>query len=435
MKMIILLLFLLEVVLCSETSIVVYNQNFALVKETRKLKFRKGTGYYEINSLPGLVDSSSIRLSLADDKAGLKILEKNYEYDLITKDRLIREYVGKEIEVVNKGKVLKGVLLSSGRDIIVKVGKKIYINPDGEIVLPNWNKKLATKPHVKFLLESKVEGEHSVDLEYLTGGIKWTAGYILVIDRDDKMCSLDSFVDIVNESGKDYRNVRLKLIAGSLNRVSEIKRAKTIMAMREESAFKEEGFFEYHIYKFGRRVDLEDKQNKQISLVSVESMPFRKVFLYRNKDYGNRVKVIIEIENSKEYNLGLPLPKGKVKLYKYGEENNLIFIGEDIIKHTSKGEKIRIVVGDSFDLVAKRKKVSERFGDKWRKETYSISISNNKKEKVLIKVIEDFPYRSNWKILDASFKYKKEDANSVYFVVEIPSGEKANLSYTVKYWR
>jgi hypothetical protein len=271
----------------------------------------------------------------------------------------------------------------------------------------------------------------------------------MTLDEDDKRCDLTGWVTIDNKSGAAYNNATLKLVAGDVNRAKEerfagLKRDKAMFAEAAPAApqFKEEGFFEYHIYTLQRPSTIKENQTKQISLITADSIPVRKELLFRGESYyyfgqygepgeNKKVGVFVEIANRKEEKLGIPLPKGTVRVYKRDRDGSLQFIGEDAIDHTPKDEKVRIKVGDAFDVVGSRKQTD------WKKiarDTYEaafeITLKNHKKEDVTVRVLEPIP--GDWQMLSSSHDYKKGDAYTAEFNIPVKRDGETKLSYRVR---
>jgi hypothetical protein len=267
-------------------------------------------------------------------------------------------------------------------------------------------------------------------------------------DKDDK-ADLSGWVTIDNHSGATYQNATLKLVAGDVNRAKNEYEYKDKMLRVAEAAakaaapqFKEDSFFEYHIYTLERPATVKDNQTKQISLVTANDIPVKEELLYYGANYyyynrygdamsNQKVGVFVEIQNKKEHNLGIPLPKGIVRVYKADKEGSLQFVGEDSIDHTPKDEKVRIKLGDAFDVVGSRKQTD------WKKIAYDtyeaafeISLRNHKKEDVMVKVVEPIP--GDWTMISSSHEHKKSEAFTAEFNIPVPRDKEVKLTYRVR---
>ncbi|MDW8056540.1 MAG: DUF4139 domain-containing protein [Elusimicrobiota bacterium] len=465
-------LYFLFIIFCSvvfsqqlkEVELTIYNQNLALVKEKREVELKKGTQVLKIQDVAGRIDPTSVHFKSITAPDECFILEQSFDYDLISQHKLLEKYIGKEIEIkeylqekdATKEITKKGILISIHDGRVVKIGDKIHLNPQGVIVLPDLPEGLITKPTLSWLLSNKKDGRHIVEISYLTEGINWTADYVLVVDKYDKMLDLTGWVTIDNQSGTTYKEAKLKLIAGDIHRVelqAGIRRDvvfKAAVAEVEEPQFKQKEFFEYHIYTLQRKTTIKDNEKKQIEFVKATDVAAKKLYIYDGAKfswwglastsddlYGDRcnkkVWVILEFKNSKENNLGLPLPKGKMRVYKKDEEDMLQFIGEDQIDHTPKDETIRIYLGNAFDIVGERKLLDRKSTSNTQELKIEIKIKNRKKENIEVVVIERH-YAANWKILDSTHKWTKRDVNTIEFILPVAKENEETIVYSVKYW-
>jgi hypothetical protein len=330
---------------------------------------------------------------------------------LLNPQKLLDKYVGKEIKLYYKNfytereEIIKATLLSNDGGPIFKIGDEITFGHPGRIIFPGVPESLISKPTLVWLIENNLQSVQKVEASYLTNGINWRADYVLTLNDKDDRTDLSGWVTIDNKSGTTYREAKLKLVAGDIHRVKEEHEYREKMLRTAEAAvkavpqFKEEEFFEYHIYTLQRASTIKDNQTKQINLVTAGDIPVKKELVFQGAKYyyysqfgetisKQKVGVFVEIENKKENNLGIPLPKGVVRVYKYDSEGSLQFVGEDLIDHTPRDEKIRIKLGDAFDVVGSRKQTG------WNKLAYDtyeaafeISLRNHKKEDVIVKVI------------------------------------------------
>lgn len=447
-----------------DVEITIYNQNVGLVKEKREIKLKKGEQIIKIQEIAKRIDPTSVHFKSISYPNDCFVLEQNFDYDLISQRKLLEKYIDKEIEIkeylqennTTKEKIKKGILLSIHDGIVVKFNDKIHINPQGSVILPELPEGLITRPTLSWLILNKEEGVHTIELSYLTEGINWLADYVLIVDKQDKKIDLTGWVTIDNQSGATYEDAKLKLIAGDINRVEEkpsLRRDVFLKAMPQavpEQQFKEQEFFEYHIYTLQRKTTIKDNEKKQIEFVQTSDVEAKKLYIYDGARfswyspasiaddlYGDKcnkkIWVMIEFKNSKENNLGLPLPKGKIRVYKRDEEDVLQFIGEDRIDHTPKDETIRIYLGNAFDILGERKVLDRKSGDNWREIKIEVKIKNRKKEAIEIIVVEHH-YTLNWKVLDSTHKYIKRNVDTIEFLLPVAKEKEETIVYSVKYW-
>ena len=338
-----------------------------------------------------------------------------------------------------KGAVIKGILLSKSGGLVVKSGDRLYLNPEGMVILPELPKDFITKPTLKWLLRNDKPGKHDIEISYLTSGIDWKADYVFAVNKENTKADLNVWVTLDNKSGKTYEEAKLKLVAGDVHRAEperKMMRQRTMVLEDTVGApgFQEKDFFEYHMYTLGRKTTLKDNEMKQVEFAGGAGIPVSKVFVYEGQKNAKKVLVKIEFENKKENSLGIPLPKGRVRVYQPDDDGSLIFIGEDEIDHTPKDEKLSLAVGNAFDITGERKQTQSQSGNDWRQESYEITLKNHKKEEAEVKVRESFWNWNNWKVLNASPLFRKIDSRTIEFVAKIPPSGETKVSYTVKYW-
>jgi hypothetical protein len=437
----------------SEIAITVYNADLGLVKDVRNIKLGLGTSELRFMDVASRIIPTSVYIRSLKDPDSLRILEQNYEYDLLNPQKLLDKYVGKKVKLYMKNfytereEVVEATVLSNNGGPVFQIGDEITYGHPGRIIFPGVPEDLISKPTLVWLLENSLSATQKVEASYLTNGINWRADYVLTLNQGDDRADLAGWVTIDNRSGATYRNAKLKLVAGDVHRIKdkrEMRDNKVMYAARarvEEEQFVEEEFFEYHIYTLQRSSTIKNNQTKQISLMSSDNIPVGKELVFRGaqhyyrSQYGEniprqKVAVYVEIENRKNNNLGMPLPKGIVRVYKHDREGILQFVGEDLIDHTPKDEKIRIKLGDAFDVVGSRKQTSwEKIARDTYEAGFEILLRNHKKEDVTVKVIEPVP--GDWKMLSTSHDYKKTEAFTAEFNVMVPKDTEVKINYKV----
>ncbi len=430
-------------------SVTVYNVNLALVRETRALKLdRAGVGTVRFMDVPARINPRTVHLKSLTDPEGLAVLEQNYEYDLLSPEKLMEKYVGKEVEIVEQAedlttRVEKAILLSVQGGPVYRVGDRIVLGQTGKVTLPGVPPDLVARPTLVWTLKSARPGTQDIEASYLTDGMNWSADYVAVLDSEDRNADLTGWVTVENRSGASYRDATLKLVAGDVRRVTapgEFEAMREDVRMRAAApGFAEEAFFEYHLYTLDRPTTIKDNQTKQVTLFQAPGVPVVKKLLligqpawYRGK-FGTlaesqKVSAVIEMKNAKESGLGIPLPKGVVRVYKKDRSGAEQFAGEDAIDHTPKDETVRLKVGDAFDVVADRAQTDYRAVSPRQSEAaFAISIRNHKEEDVAVTVRE--PIGGDWKVLESSHPWKKLDAGTIEFEIPVPKGKEVKLTY------
>jgi hypothetical protein len=436
-----------------DVSLTIYNGNFGLVKQTRAVEFQKGAGEVKFDDVAARIDATSVHIK--PGASDISILEQNYQYDLVSTQKIMQKYLGQEITIVTKdGDLHRGELLSfDGKFAILRSSSgEITITNAEEIVdyrFGSLPEGLILKPTLVWLTESGKKQKTDCEVSYLTDGLNWHAEYVAVVDEDDKNLDLSGWVSIDNQSGATYKDASLKLVAGEVHRVQERGRIPRLGADRypvsesKGAQFTEESFFEYHLYSLTRRATVADNETKQLSLFPETRTAATKVLTvetgygyygWQGRDAEPKVRVNLEFTNSKEHGLGMPLPKGKLRVYKADSEGALQFVGEDLIDHTPKDEKVRVFLGEAFDIKAERKKTDVvDLGDYHKRETYEIKLRNHKDEDVVVVAIEPMPGWWEWHITRSNMEYKKISAYKVEFPVSVKANGESTLTYTIEY--
>ncbi len=431
-----------------ELALTIYNGNLGLVKDVRELTLPAGTQEVKFMDVAAQIDPTSVHLKSLTDATGLRILEQNYEYDLLNPQKLLDKFVGKKVKLMTTdGNLIDAVLLSNNNGPIYEINGQIHLGHPGRVILPDIPENLIPTPTLVWLLENRTGRPQRVEASYLTSGITWKADYVVVLNTKDDGGDLSGWVTIDNKSGATYTDAALKLVAGDVHRAAPRPEVRAMLESAGKAAgappqFQEESFFEYHLYSLDRRTTIKQNQTKQISLLDAADIPIKKELrFYGSSQYyrsqlgtplsSQKVSVFLEIENKAQNHLGMPLPQGTVRVYKASSDGSLQFIGEDTIDHTPKDEKVKIKMGEAFDVVA------ERTQKDWKKiaqgvyETeWEIQIRNHKKENVQVTVVE--PVLGDWEVVKASLPYEKTDARTLQFKVDVPKDGKTTVNYRVR---
>jgi hypothetical protein len=433
-----------------DVMITVYNGNLGLVKDVREVRLDAGLIETHFMDVAAQIDPTSVLLRSLTDPTGLKILEQNYEYDLLSSEKLMEKYVGRKVRLYQSNGTFQEATLLSTRGPVYDINGQIHMGHFGSVVLPALPENLVSKPTLAWLLRNPRPAPQRVEASYLTAGISWKSDYVMLINAADSRADLTGWVTINNQSGATYRDAALKLVAGDINRAASRDDSRRAMEMAAKAAspaaadreFKSEGFFEYHLYTLDGRTTIKESQTKQLTLLSAADFPVDKHFIYygaasyHRTQYGvpisnQKVGVYLDIRNTKENRLGIPLPKGKVRVYKADTSGSQQLIGEDWIDHTPKDERVRIKMGEAFDVVGERvQKDWKRIGSNLYEIEWEITLRNHKKEAVTVEVIEPMP--GDWEMLRSTHAHDKIQASTARFAVAVPKEGAATLAYRVR---
>lgn len=430
---------------CADVAVTVYNNNRALVKETREVTLKKDVQSIEFDDVAAQIDATSVLPKFINNAGKVKVLEQNFDFDLVSTDKLLTKYIGKNIEIDRTGEdkraKVSGKLLSVYGGLVVQTDKKIILNPLGEVSLGKMPEGLRLKPTLTWLVDSEVEGAEKMEVSYQTYGMSWNADYVLVTDEKDTKADITGWVTVNNYSGATFKDAKLKLVAGDVNMVQPVaaygfqeEAMMDVMMVKDDKApsFQERSLFEYHIYELQRRSTLKDNEIKQIEFTTAVNVPIKKVFTYNGAQNGTKVTINLEFKNSKENNLGIPLPKGRVRVSKY-DGDSMEFIGEDNIDHTAKDAKLSIYTGNAFDVTGERNQTNYKSASKSAEESYKITIKNSKDSAVDVNIVEPMYRWNEWKITESSAKFSKKDSRTAECLINVPANSEKTITYTVKY--
>jgi hypothetical protein len=439
-----------------DLALTVYNQNLALVREVRRVSLPAGDLVLRFEDIATAVNPATVHVRSLTAPSGLEVLEQNYEYDLLEPQKLLQKYVGREVTLVRarhengstRYDEVKATLLSLNNGPIWRIGSEIVTGlPADHYRFPELPDNLFSHPTLVWMLSNRGPRQQDIEVSYLTGGVSWASDYVLTVGRDDRQAALDGWVTLTNRSGTTFRNARLQLVAGDVNRVGVSKEA-VMQALSgdqvpEARPFTREAFADYHLYSLGRRTSVRAEETKQVSLLGAPAVPVAKRyvvegqrFYYRNARHpGSAIKDVVQVyysfRNDEASGLGQPLPAGTIRVYQADSTGGVHFVGEDRIDHTPQDETISLHVGHAFDIVAERRQTDyRRMADTVWELAFAITIRNHKTAPVQVEV--DEPVAGDWEVLQASHRWSKTEAWALRFEVPVPAGGEATVTYRVR---
>jgi hypothetical protein len=440
-----------------EVAVTIYNQDLALIREQRRVALEAGENLLALREVSAALRPETALLKNLSHPKGFSVREQNFDYDLLSPQKLLEKYVGRQVQVVRShpqtgAETLESAeVLAANAGIVLRLGDRIETGVPGRIVYPDVPANLRDRPTLVVQLESGATAPQLLELSYLSGGLSWQADYVAELNAADDRLDLSGWVTLANQSGTSYRNARLQLVAGDVHRVREelgIRRdlvAKEMLVRSAAPQLEQESLFEYHLYTLPRPTTLAENQTKQVALLGTSGVPVAKEYLLSGQDHDYRgrygelaeqrkVAVFIEFANREAAGLGLPLPKGVVRVYKKDQSGNAQFVGEDRIDHTPKNEQVRLYLGDAFDVTATRiqadfKQLGSREQPQFES-AYTIELRNARPEAIAVKVREPLP--GDWEILEESHPHRKESAGSALWLLQVPAEGSATLSYRVR---
>ena len=440
-------------------AVTIYNENLALVKDERRIQFASGQNILAFRDVSARMRPETALLRSLTSPGKLSVIEQNFDFDLLTPGKLLEKYVGKSVSVIRTNPATgaetteQAQVLAANNGVVMKIGNRIETGIPGRIVYPDVPSNLRDRPTLVMSLDNSGVVQQDVELSYLTGGLAWKADYVAELNAADDKIDLSGWVTLTNTSGASYNDAKLQLVAGDVNQARDEMRLPSdkVLAFAANAAaaprMAEESLLEFHLYTLDRPTTIAENQTKQVALLSAAGIPARKELLLRGADYyygssygeiGQKLKVIVfvEFDNKESAHLGMPLPKGVIRVYKRDGAGNAQFVGEDRIDHTPKNEKVRIKLGEAFDVTADKKQTEfKRLPDPSKRvalyeSAFEIVLKNAKKEAVNVTVQEPIP--GDWKIMNESHKHVKAASNTAVWHVAVPAEGHATLSYRVQ---
>ena len=430
-------------------AVTIYNENLALVKDRRNASLVQGLNNIAFIDVSGQMRPETALLHADGEK--LTLLEQNFEFDLLTHEKLLEKSVGQNVTVIKTNPatgaetVEVAKVLSVAGGLVLKIGDRIETQYPGRVVFDRIPAELRARPTLVLTVDSPTAALRLVELSYLTGGLSWKADYVAELAADEKTIELSGWVTLTNTSGTFYRDARLQLVAGEVNQVQPMMekemRTMDMAAGSQAPAMAEEGLFEYHLYTLQRPTTIADNQTKQVALLSGSGVPVRKELRFVNISQAYnypmaeqpRVNATVRLmfDNKEQDKLGMPLPMGIVRVYKNDSSGQAIFVGEDRIAHTPKGETVKLALGQAFDVTAQPKQTEfEQLSDRIFEAAFEIEIKNAKKEAVTVRIDENIP--GMWEILSESHPHEKVDAFQAGWNVDVPAEGASTLKYKVR---
>lgn len=460
----------------AQPALTIYNQNFAVVRDTVPLDLKSGVNEIRFGGATAHVEPDSVILRDPAGKRAFQILEQNYRNDPVSQELLLSLFEGKTIDFeISRmkdntetrqripGKIIRSGYVPGGgaEQPIIEANGSLQFSLPGTPLFPSLGDDTVLKPSFNWLIKSEQSAKFDAQIGYVTGGFSWEADYNLVAPEKGDLVDLIGWVTVKNESGTSFRDAKIKLMAGDVNKIQpEAHRVRMFagkaMAMdmaAPEAVVSEKAFDEFHLYTLARPTTLRDRETKQVEFVRATGVKAPVIYVYdgaeagyrfygglnNDRNYGNqgnkKVSVTREFVNADTNHLGVALPKGKLRFYRSNDDGQLEFTGEDAIDHTPRNETIRVTTGNAFDLVGERRQTDFKTdrSDKWMDETFEIKLRNRKKEPVQFRVVEHLYRWNNWNITARSEEFKKTDAQTVEFRVTVKPDEEKLVTYTVHY--
>ncbi len=437
----------------AELSLVIYNNNLALVRERRRVSLERGRTELRLADVGRMLLPSSV---IAAPGRGVRLIEQRYLFNRLNRSNLLDAYLGREVIIETKDersgvvRRQRAKILANDGGPVVEVDGEVRLEPGGKLVFPKLPEALVAEPVLSWLVESSGAGEREISFSYLTNGVSWQSEYVLTVEPDRQRATLGGWVTLRNNSGADFRAAQIHLLAGEVNREQAGRNAPGVemrsslaAATAAAGAMEPSEQFEYYRYDLPRKTDLLHNQAMQVQLFAPRPVDVEKVFrlsgsqrLFRSAQRGRGesvpAQVILNWKTAARDGGGQPLPAGLVRIYERDGEGTLWFAGEDRIDHVSAGEKISVRAGRAFDVRGVRRQLDfQRLSDRLRRVTVEIELINNKDAAVAVQVDESLP--GDWKMIEQSHEMQKLESGLVRFSPRVPAGARVKVSYTIEF--
>ncbi len=440
----------------TDLALTVYNSDIALVRDVRNVQLPSGSFDLSFMDIAATVNPATVHFRSLTEPANLEVLEQNYEYDLLDPEKLLHKYVGRDVTLVQnrtengttQQEEVKAHLLSFNGAPVWRIGNEIVTGMRADHMrFPELPANLYTHPTLIWTLQNRGGARHRVETSYLAGKLAWNADYVLTVGRDDKAADLDGWVTLTNGSGTSFRNAKLQLVAGDLNRVRQEIDDMRLKSVAESGPrapqMSQEAFSDYHLYTLERKTSINNAETKQVSMLSGSGVPLRKryvvdgqAFYYRNGRHpGAPIKDVVQVfyqfRNEQTSGLGMPMPAGTVRVYQADSHGGVQFVGEDAIGHTPKDETLNLKIGHAFDVVCERKLIDfQQISSSVYEFEYEITLRNHKSSAITVEVNE--PIGGTWRMLQSSHPWTKTDAWAAQFSIPVPVDGTAVLKYRTR---
>ena len=443
-----------------DLNVTVYNSDIALVRDVRNIELPRGTFDLSFMDIAATVNPATVHFRSLTEPSRVSVLEQNYEYDLLEPEKLLRKYVGRDVTLVRTRQVdgttrqeeVIAHLLSYNNQPVWRINGEIVTGLHADhIRFPELPDTLFTRPTLIWTLDNGGASRHRVEAKYLATKLSWNADYVLTVSRDDKAGDIDGWVTLTNGSGTAFRNAKLQLVAGELNRVRE--NLNRMFALDEVGQRREapaaapmaqEAFSDYHLYTLGRKTTINNNETKQVSMLSGTGFPLQKRYVVHGNQFyyhnnarpgapiKDSVEVFYQFKNEEKGGLGMPMPAGTVRVYQSDSTGGVQFVGEDRIVHTPKDEVLNLKIGNAFDVVCERSQMDfDKIAPNVYEVEYAITLRNRKTTPITVEVNEPVG-AATWRMLHSTHKWTKTAAFAAQFMVPVEAGAEQVLKFRIR---
>lgn len=428
-----------------DLSVTIYNSDLALVEDARDLNLKAGRQRLEFKDVSAAIRPETVSLSAA----GVTIIEQNFDYDLLTPDKLMEKAVGQQVRIVRTnpgdGKETTEVatVLAANEGVVLRIGDRIEVlRDDGvptRVIFDKVPETLRARPTLSVTVDADKAGPRASKLSYLTSGLGWKADYVALFDEKKGALDLQGWITLTNNSGTPFDNARTQLVAGEVNQLNNggYRQRSTAMQSAGTESGDGERLADYYVYPLPQRTTILANQSKQVGFLSAQGVAAKKVYEVREGWFTSQANpssatVAIQFSNARLAGLGSQLPAGVMRVYMRDQAGDPKFVGENSIGHTPAGSELSIKTGDAFDVTSQATLVSEEKVSKTRSR-YAMKylIRNARPEAVTVELRQGGLWRDG-EVKAESLKSRRIDARTLGWSVPVPANGETVLTFTVE---
>ena len=435
----------------------IYESDLALVKDQRDFKLPTAQSTLAFLGVSGQIQPETVLFRLLGPEP-FQVIEQVFDSNVLSPQSVLQRSVGRDVSVftpnpaTGKDTVERAKVLSVDQGLVLEIGGKIHTQVPGRIVFDTLPEGLRVSPTLLMTVKGPVAKDLRAELSYLTSGLSWRTNYVADFDADEKRLDLTGWATITNATGVDFKDTKVKLISGDINRSAPSPQIKTMarrggpevaMAMAAPAdGIQQQSLGSYHLYNIEKPLSLENNRTKQIALLGGKGVAVKQEYIVRGEPYFyqqqmperppvTQAESAITLKNDKAVGLGLPLPAGVVRVYGQDETGAPQFLGESALNHTAEGGDVRIVVGRDFDVTSEREQKNfVRAGERIVLTTWRVSLKNAKTKPVSVRVVE--PFDGAWEITRETQAHDKANARMAEWTITVPAKGQADLEYTAR---
>jgi hypothetical protein len=434
------------------TKLTIYNQDFAVARTTVPLKLKAGVNEVTTTSVTRQLEPDSVVLRDPESHNPIEVLEQNYDAAVVSQAWLLDKYEGQTIDFQlpapatgGVGIIVPGKVIRANGEPLIEVNGKMQFQLPGVPLFPATTDGLVLKPTLRWRIDARKAENFAAELDYITHGMKWQATYNVLIPASEdttgpEKADVMGWVTIENHTGTEFPEATIELMAGDVAKLPQPRAYAYDMNARATASFMaapapqvtQKAFDEFHLYDLHRTVALKDGETKQVKFLEAIGVTVQRRYELDGADENNPTKVAVveKMKNSEANHLGMPIPAGRLRVYRRDTDGQVQFVGESMIEHTPAEQEIGIVTGKAFDVTGTRRQTETHSASKSSDASYEVKLSNQKAQAVTVHVIEHMP-GGNWKITAKSTDYVKKDSETVDFAVTVPAKGEAVLTYSV----